>query len=484
MMPILRVATAALVGIAVAPGAARAADDPIAGSAAVGREGVGTSSDGLYALFPDASTEGAEPSELFGELSEEQTRALKSGVFVATLLRPAPGDPGTASASARATDGQASARAGVQQTSRWLPLAVAFCVTLLLAVGLLSAPLARTAEAKLPVNFAGVTAEDVYIGSDSYQATQLARQRQVGFTTIRQVFRWNELEPAPGIFDFSATDRFVLAAARAGIRVMPLLFGEPAWATSRPAGSTLRATFPPRNNATFANFARTVAARYGPGGALWSLHPTVAPQPFDAYQLWNEPNLPLYWGGKVNSAAYARFMIAGSAAIRAVQPKAVIVSGGLPDSRLGLAPAKFLRGYLKAGGGPATSAVGVHPYALKVATVVKLTRRMRTTLDRTKSGRKVRLWVTELGWAAGGPPTRGRTVSRKEQAKLVSESFKALARSRKSLKLSGVVYFAWRDLPPYPGRTDFWGLRTGLLTQAGTDKPAVKALTNTIKRLR
>ncbi len=488
MMPILRVATAALVGVTVAPGAARAADDAstaaLAASIAESKRGVGTSSDGLYAIFPDTTTTGAEASELYGELSPAETRALATGVFIGRTLRPAEGDPGTASARAAARDGHASARAGVGHAGRWVPLAIAFCVTLLLAIGILSVPLAKTAEAKLPANFAGVTAEDVYIGAPDYQAAQFAKQRKVGFTTIRQVFRWNELEPAPGIYDFSVTDRFVLAAARSRVRVLPLLFGEPAWATSRAAGNTVRATFPPRDNALFARFAAAVAARYGPGGALWKANPGVAAQPIGAYQLWNEPNLPIYWGGKVNAAAYARLVIAGAAAIRAVQPAALIVSGGLPDSKLGVKPKKFLAAYLKAGGGPATSAVGVHPYALKVKTVVALTRTMRKTLDATKAGRKIRLWVTELGWAAGGPPAKGRTVSKKVQASLVSQSFRALAKSRKRLKLEGVIYFAWRDLPPYPGRTDFWGLRTGLLTHAGKDKPAVKALTKTIKGLR
>ena len=50
-----------------------------------------------------------------------------------------------------------------------------------------------------------------------------------------------------------------------------------------------------------------------------------------------------------------------------------------------------------------------------------------------------------------------------------------LARLASSLRLRGVVYFGWRDAPPYAGGVDFWGLHTGLLARNGTGKPALSA---------
>ena len=44
-----------------------------------------------------------------------------------------------------------------------------------------------------------------------------------------------------------------------------------------------------------------------------------------------------------------------------------------------------------------------------------------------------------------------------------------------TLRIRGIVYFAWRDAPPYAGGTDFWGLHTGLLAQDGSGKPALSA---------
>jgi hypothetical protein len=55
---------------------------------------------------------------------------------------------------------------------------------------------------------------------------------------------------------------------------------------------------------------------------------------------------------------------------------------------------------------------------------------------------------------------------------------------RSKLKLRGVVYYSWRDSLPYAGRTDFWGLHTGLLDLAGRPKPGLKAFRQALKASR
>lgn len=444
----------------------------LAAPAARAERGIGTSDPELYGPAPASVSQEGDVSAFYGQFDAPgELVALQRGMFVGDDLRPA-------AESAVGSPALASARAGVSASFGWLRAIVLVGLALLI----LLVPLAGVSRAALPANFVGVTAEDVYVGSDAYQSSTLARQRTVGVQLVRQVFRWPEIEPVRGAFDFSATDRFVLAAARAQVQVMPVLFGEPAWATSRPAGSSLRAAFPPRSFDDFAAFARAVAVRYGPGGTLWAANPGVTPRPIVQYQLWNEPNLKMYWGGRVDPKAFARMITTATAAIRSVVPSAVTITGGVPFSRLGMSPLTFLTRYLRAGGRTAGATIGIHPYAQSVGQTVKLTKQFRTLLDR-RGGRKIGLWVTELGWAAGGPRTAGRTVSAKRQASLIAGLFPALARQARSLRLGGVVYYAWRDLPPYPGRKDFWGLRTGLVNRAGKEKPAVRALQRSIKRI-
>jgi len=47
---------------------------------------------------------------------------------------------------------------------------------------------------------------------------------------------------------------------------------------------------------------------------------------------------------------------------------------------------------------------------------------------------------------------------------------------------AGFVYFDWKDGAPYPGRSDFWGLHTGLVTNAGVAKPSLAAFRDAVKR--
>ncbi|MDO9354624.1 MAG: beta-galactosidase [Solirubrobacteraceae bacterium] len=433
--------------------------------------------DGMYALFPASPEAEKIATELYATYGiDVPVEALRQGAFRdAKVVAAAP--PRERVASARAGVGVAAGATKIGLLAALTALIVAVALAVMATVG------AAPARAAVPNEFKGVVAEDVYIGSDQYQAEQFKKIHDLGFRVVRQSFRWNELEPARGIYDFSATDRYVLAAAKAGVRVQPVLFGEPAWASSRPTGNTLRATFPPTNPADFGAFAAAVARRYGPGGSLWAENRKgVVAYPFGTYQLWNEPNLPIYWGMKPNARSYAALVKATATAIKQVHPKGKIVTGGIPDSRLGIRAKPYLRAFLKAGGGAQIGAVAIHPYARTLKEVLELTHQARETLD-SVGGKKTGLVITEIGWAVGGPRTPARTVKAKEQAALVPAMYKAFAKERVALNLRAVMYFAWRDSPTYPGRSDFWGLRTGLFTINGTAKPVVAPLTKTLNTL-
>jgi polysaccharide biosynthesis protein PslG len=373
------------------------------------------------------------------------------------------------------------ARAGIGVGTRRIALGLVALLMLVLALAasLIAAPAAR---AELPDQFLGITTEDAYTGKDAYSQRQLKAQRAAGFTVARQVFRWDEVEWGDDRFDFSATDRFVKNAAISGMRVMPLLQGEPKWPTSRPKGNTSRYLFPPKSPATYAGYASAIAQRYGPGGLFWAANPQLSPMPVTSYQLWNEPNFPVYWGGKPNARQYARLVIAAAEAIRAVDPNAYIVSAGLPDSRLGQKPSTFVRTMLNAGAGDALDAIGIHPYAKTPAKTLAIARQLRRTIDRA-GGDQLDLWVTEIGWAAGGPRAPERTVSAAKQGPTIVSAIQRLAAARESLRLRGIVYFAWRDGAVYKGGKDFWGLHTGLLDRRGKPKPALKTVTSALSSL-
>ena len=353
---------------------------------------------------------------------------------------------------------------------------IAVLATALLAIA------SSSAVAAVPAGFAGLVSNDVYAGSAKYQQVQLARERAAGFTLLRQTFDWQAIEPAQGEFSWAMTDRFVLASARARIRILPVLFGEPAWASSRPAGNGSRATFAPADPATFAAFAAAVASRYGSAGSFWKAHRDVKAVPIADYQIWNEPNLPIYWGDSPNAPAYARLLTAAAAALHAVQHRARVVTAGMPQSKQGVGLLAYLRRLYAAGAGPSIDAVAVNAYSPSVNGIVRRLRSVRKLLD-ARRGARTGLWVTEFGWSDNGP-RKGYRVTSAKQAALIAGTYRALARSRRSLRLRGAVYFGWRDSLPYPGGKDFWGLHTGLKRLDGSSKPSIAAVRKALRSAR
>ena len=341
----------------------------------------------------------------------------------------------------------------------------------LLALAFAVVPVAG-AQAAVPSGFVGMVSEDVFANDAAYADTQLTKMVGARVSLLRQVFDWAQIEPVRGAWDWSSTDRFAGAAARHGIAVMPILFNTPDFASSRPAGSRLSGTYPPKRPAQFAAFAAAAVARYGPGGTFWTENPDVPVKAIRSWQVWNEPNLTAYWRPKPKASAYAALLRETSAAIRARDRGAEVVSAGLPESRIGVPLQTYLADLLRAGAGRSMDTLAINPYAPTAAGVVDLLVQSRRTLDRN-GGRGIELRATEVGWSSGGPASPYRTTAR-GQAQRIGQLIRALADRRRSLRLLGFVYYDWRDARPYAGK-DFWGLHTGLLTLGGRAKPALTA---------
>ncbi len=333
-----------------------------------------------------------------------------------------------------------------------------------------------TRAAGLPDDFLGVVSDDAFAAVGSARAAILAGERRTGVELLRQTFDWADIEPHPGDYDFTYYDAYMEATARAGLRVLPIVFGRPAFEPAqREAGARLTATTTsaPARIQDFAAFAAALARRYGPGGTFWRAHPALAGWAIRSWQIWNEPNLPVYWGGRANPRAYVTLLAAAAKAIRGVDPDAEIVTAGIPDSSLGIPLPRFVSEIIADGGRRDFDTLAINPYARNGAGVIAATEAVRSVLDRAGLA-STPIWVTELGWASGGPGS-SFTVGAKLQAKYVLDTLTTLGRLAPTLHIRGVVYFSWRDGAPYAGGVDFWGLHTGLLTLAGTGKPALSA---------
>ena len=105
------------------------------------------------------------------------------------------------------------------------------------------------------------------------------------FPWLRQTFAWDQIEPQAGSYDWQASDRIIPGRQRTRPQPYSRVGHDAEWA--RAAGGDL--TAPPASAADFARFAAAFASRYG--------------TQIDVYQIWDEPNILLGWGGR---AAFGR----------------------------------------------------------------------------------------------------------------------------------------------------------------------------------
>jgi hypothetical protein len=351
-------------------------------------------------------------------------------------------------------------------------IAVVIVVVLLAAAAATSAyaakPPAAAPPSAPPRDFFGMVSEDAFQVEGAYRQMTLATQSSLGVGLLRETFDWSKIEVSPGNYDFRWYDQFVADTARAGIAVLPIVFRTPTFRGGVPGVLA----YPPTNYADLGEFAAVLVWRYGPVGTFWSENPSVPRMPIRAWQIWNEPNLKAYWPRGPNPRQYAKLLKAAAGPIKAADPGAEIVTAGMPESKVGVPLKKFIPALYKAGAKKWFDTLAINPYGHTAARVDKNLAAARKIMRRYHD--KAPIWATEVGWSDSGPGGL-QLVGPEGQAVQVGNLVRILVRDRRRLNLRGVVYFNWRDAPPYSDK-DFWGLHTGLLTLDGQPKPAYFAL--------
>ena len=335
-------------------------------------------------------------------------------------------------------------------------------------------------RAKGKGSFVGIVAEQIYGTESNYRGCALSALATTGVRIIRQPLRWNGIEIKKGVYNWAWWDSYMAALARHRIQVLPILFEPPLF---RSAKGKARGIYPPRRPAEMGAFAARVARRYGPTGTFWKKHPNLPKVPIRAWQVWNEPNLEFYWPPEPKPREYVKLLAATSRAIKRVDPKAEIVTAGVPQSRLRQARPQrpFIRKLYEAGGAKHFDTLAIHSYTESHRLLVEQVRGIRAEMRRHRD--RAGIWITEIGWATGGPDKRF-TPGIEGQKRRIDQTFRMLKSKRRKLGLRGIVYFMWQDAPPYPGFKDFWGLHTGLLDMEGREKPGMEPFRRHARSLR
>jgi hypothetical protein len=329
-----------------------------------------------------------------------------------------------------------------------------------------------------------LVSEDIFAGNAAYRMRTLRRQRAVGSHLLRQNFDWAYIERAPGRYRWDKYDRYVLTAARFRVRILAIVFNPPGWHSTAPIeGERRHGTYPPKDYAEYAAFAKRLVERYGPNGRLWRKYPTNPKFPIKSWQIWNEPNLDVYWATGASAEEYVAMLRAASAAIREADPTAEIVTAGMPQSKLGIPLLKFIDDMYKHEGKGTFNTIAINPYSRTTGELYNRLKGVRAVMNRNDDA-EAQIWITELGWSDAGPKSRFR-VGPDGQARLISRSFDMIGRNRVRLGLRGVIYTFWKDGRPYPPQfKDFWGLHTGLFRKNGKPKKAYSAFVHATRKLR
>ena len=293
--------------------------------------------------------------------------------------------------------------------------------------------------------------------------SELRQIRDLGATSVIQVFSWSEIEPTRGEFHWEYTDWLMRAAEYYHLRVVARLDQAPRWAAI--ASGALDA--PPTNLNDYGDFVAQVAARY---------RGQIA-----AYIIWNEPNLAREWGNQPpDPAAYVALLENASARLRAIDPHARIVSAGLAPTNDTSASAMDDRAYLRAmyaaGARDAFDILGAHPYSfanppddprgahggLNFLRIQDLRDIMVANGDAAKS-----IWITEFGYPTETPPTTASLrVSEDAQARWLVRAYE-IAREQMPYIDLFTIWNLTRQSPTTDPQAGY-----SLIRADGTPKPA------------
>jgi len=286
----------------------------------------------------------------------------------------------------------------------------------------------------------------------------------LGVHWVRLFLTWPDLEPQRGALDTSWIyyyDR-LFKQLPAHTKVLLDVVNSPEWET----GSSDE-HMPPANPQDYAAFIGALAEQFG-------TH-------VSAYEIWNEEDESAWWTGAPNPGAYTQLLQAAYPAIKAADPSATVVLGGLTGNDY-----PFLEGVYAAGGKGSFDAVGVHTdTACNVLSPYDFLRGAgnRMIPDSFLAYREVHavmlangdnkpIWMTELSWrttnatcgegAFAGQKAGG--VSEEQQATYLKQAYHCLAQA------PYVQVALWFPLEDEGADT------SGLMRSDGSHKPSFAAM--------
>jgi hypothetical protein len=231
----------------------------------------------------------------------------------------------------------------------------------------------------IPEDFSGI----VHAGGSRTQR-EFAHMDYLGVRWILHTFRWSDIEPEQGEWDFIYYDDLVDRNKAAGIKINGLLAYDNWWIHEGRDGPRY---IPAQRLPDFLNYVRKTVDHFR--GRV------------DAWSIWNEPNHTFWMGTDEEFIELARLT---ADAVREVDSEVILLGGGFNRGIFGL-PEKFIRDLFESGAMDKTDGIAFHPYELNPYRTALLYEKFRSIVDEYGFGDKI--WITEVGYPTGGLyPTR------------------------------------------------------------------------------
>ncbi|HEX6457702.1 MAG TPA: hypothetical protein VF032_02190 [Thermoleophilaceae bacterium] len=337
---------------------------------------------------------------------------------------------------------------------------------------------AGSAHATSLDGFYGVNVQQVFGGSPASWQPQLGAMAAGGLQLARIDARWSNIEPTPPsggthTYNWSMYDGIVQGMAQAGLRWYPIVAYSTSWSGSI-AGDTT-SVVAPAHVGDFAAFAAALARRYGRGGSFWATHPQLPKLPVTDYEIWNEENSTTFMHPQTSAPeAYADLYMAARGAIKAVDPQASVVIGGLALGKEDVTDeARFIQRMYAHRPDLAghVDGVGLHPYQQTLPDTYARLAKFRQALDQV-AGTSVPIEITELGWAT-------TSVSEADRATDLQALTEQLPRS--DCNISRFLPYTWLTQESDPSNPEDW---FGIWNRDGSGKPSGIAYLDAVKLMR
>lgn len=247
-----------------------------------------------------------------------------------------------------------------------------------------------------------------------------------GIGWVRLNWSWKDFQPEEGGFRFTQFDTVATLAAEHNVKLLPILTAVPAWASTAPAALIAERgnlspvdRYRPRDIEEWLNYVRIVVERYDGDG----MDDAPGSPRVTHWEVWNEPNLALFWPPQPDAEEYVTLLARTHAEIMAADPSATVVLGGLSGSGV-----DYLQQVYDAGGAPYFDVVSVHIYVHPalgsidgVQNALAATREvMNSNGDDDKP-----IWLTEIGWSDAPNAWGQPTASQSEIAAFLTEVYSA-----------------------------------------------------------